>query len=89
MNYSKLLTSNQSLQQLLKCHLSCLKICSAESDGHCLLTIHLITQYNTITESVWVLPTKSKSQWSLLKDVEMILESKAQSHCHSNQVWQC
>lgn len=50
LNYSKLLTSNQSLELLLKCHLSRLNIFSPESDGHCLLTIYLITQYNIIIE---------------------------------------
>ena len=89
LNHSKLLTSNQSLELLLKCHLSRLKIFSPESDGHCLLIIYLITQYNIIIEPDCMGISNEIKILMITIDAMTILEIKAQSHCHSNQVWQC
>ena len=83
-NYSKLLTSNQSLELLLKCHLSRLKIFSAESDGHCLLTIYLITQYNIIIEPDCMGISDEIKILMITIDAVMILEIRAQSHYHCN-----
>ena len=90
LNYSKLLTSNQSLELLLKCHLSRLNIFSPESDGHCLLTIYLITQYNIIIEPNCMGISNEIKILMITIDAWMTtLLIKAQSLYHSNKVWQC
>ena len=84
LNYSKLLTSNQSLELLLKCHLSRLNIFSPESDGHCLLTIYLITQYNIIIEpNCMGISNEIKILMITIDAWVTILEIP------SNKVWQC
>ena len=90
LNYSKLLTSNQSLELLLKCHLFRLNIFSPESDGHCLLTIYLITQYNIIIEpNCMGISNEIKILMITIDAWVTILEIKVQSLYHSNKVWQC
>ena len=90
LNYSQLLTSNQSLELLLKCHLSRLNIFSPESDGHCLLTVYLITQYNIIIEpNCMGISNEIKILMITIDAWVTILEIKAQSLYQSNKVWQC